>query len=102
MKIKKGDMIQVLSGKDKGKKGRVLRVSAKTNKVVIEGINLFFKHVRPKREGEKGQRIQIPVPLYISKIAFLCPKCLKPARVGYKTLTDGSKVRSCKKCKEII
>jgi len=102
MKIKKGDLVQVLSGKDKGKRGRVLRVSPKKNKVVVEGINLFYKHVKPRREGEKGQRIQVPVPLQISKVGFVCPKCSRAVKVGYKILADGKKVRWCRKCKEII
>lgn len=102
MKIKKGDTVQVILGKDKGKKGKVLKVFPKKNKLVVEGLNLLYKHVRPKREGEKGQRVQIPAPLYISKVMFVCPKCSKPIRVGYKKLTDGKKVKWCRKCKEII
>ena len=102
MKIKKGDMVQVNSGKNKGKKGRVLRVVVESNKVIVEGVNLFFKHVRPKREGEKGQRIQMPVPLNASKVNFICPKCAKAVKLGYKVLTNGQKSRWCRKCKEII
>lgn len=102
MKIRKGDTVQIISGKDKGKRGRVLKVFPKRNKLIIEGLNLLYKHVRPKREREKGQRIQIPAPLYISKVMLVCPKCSKPTRISYKILTDGRKMRWCKKCAEII
>lgn len=102
MKIRKGDTAQIISGKDKGKKGRVLKVFPKRNKLIVEGLNLLYKHVRPRREGEKGQRIQIPAPLHISNVMLICPKCSRPIRVGYKILTDGRKVRWCRRCAEII
>jgi large subunit ribosomal protein L24 len=102
MKIKKGDLVEILGGKDQGKRGRVLKVIGKSQKAVVEGLNLFYKHVRPKREGEKGQRIQVPVPVYLSKLGFVCPKCSKTVRIGYKVLTDGKKVRWCRKCREIL
>jgi len=102
MKIKKGDVVQIKIGKDKGKRGRVLKVFSKKNKIIVEGLNLVWKHVRPRREGEKGQRIQIPAPLYYSKVQLVCPKCNRPIRVGYKILAEGKKVRWCRKCHEII
>lgn len=102
MKIKKGDTVQIISGKDKGKKGRVLKVFPERNRVIIEGLNLVYKHVRAKREGEKGQRVQAPASLEISKVMFVCPKCGKAVRVGYKILADGRKTKWCRKCKEII
>ncbi|MGC9049192.1 MAG: 50S ribosomal protein L24 [Patescibacteria group bacterium] len=102
MKIKKGDTVQIISGKDRGKRGRVLKVLPKKNKLIVEGLNLLYRHVKPRREGEKGQRIQFPAPLSISNVMFVCPKCSQPIRVGYKILTDGRKVRWCRKCKEII
>jgi large subunit ribosomal protein L24 len=102
MKIKKGDTVEVIIGKDKGKRGRVLKVLAKEKKIIVEGLNLFWKHFRPRREGEKGQKAQIPFPLYISKVKLVCPKCGKAIRVGYKILANQNKVRYCKKCKEII
>ena len=102
MKIKKGDLVEILSGKDQGKRGRILRVVGKSGKAVVEGLNLFYKHVRPKREGEKGQRIQVSSPVYLSKLGFVCPKCSRVTRVGYKILTDGKKVRWCRKCREIF
>lgn len=99
MKIKKNDTVKILSGKDRGKKGRVLRVLPKEKKVVVEGINLVTKHVRPKREREKGQRIKMAVPMYISKLMLICPRCHKAIRVGYKVLSDKRKKRFCRKCK---
>ena len=102
MKIRKGDKIKVLSGKDKGKTGKVLQVFNKRDKVSVEGINLLFKNMRPKKQGEKGQRIQFPAPIAVDNIALVCPKCNKTTRVGYKILENKKKVRICKKCKEII
>ncbi len=102
MKIKKGDKVKIIAGKDKGKGGKVLQVMPEKNKVVVEGLNLLIKHVKPRRAGEKGQRIQFPAPLDISNIMLVCPKCNKQTRVGYKILENKKKVRLCKKCKEII
>lgn len=102
MKIKKKDIVQIISGKDKGKRGEVLRVLSKKNKLIVEGLNLLVKHIRPRREGEKGQRIKIAAPLAISKVLLVCPKCKKQIRLGFRILTDGRKVRFCRKCKEII
>ncbi len=101
-KIKKGDTVQVMRGKDGGKRGRILKVLPQKNKIIIEGLNLVWKHVRPRREGEKGQRIQLAAPLDISKVMLICPKCQKPVRVGYKILADAKKTRWCRKCREII
>ncbi len=102
MKIKKGDKVKILSGKDRGKKGRVLRVLPAENKIVVEGLNLSIKHVRPKREGEKGQRIKQAMPLNISKAMLICPRCKQPIRVGYKVLADKRKKRFCRKCKDVF
>lgn len=102
IRIRKGDKVKVIAGKDRGKTGKVLRVYPERNKVSVEGINLLIKHIRPRREGEKGQRIQFPAPLAISNIKLICPKCGKSTRVGYKILSNKKKERICKKCKEII
>lgn len=102
MKIKKGDKVKIITGKDKGKEGKVLQVLPEKEKIVVEGLNLAVKHVRPRRAGEKGQRIQFPVPLNISNVLLICTKCSKPTRVGYKLLENDKKLRMCKKCKEII
>ena len=101
MKIKKGDNVIVITGKDKGRKGKVLRVLPKEGKIVVENINRVIKHIRPKKQGEKGQRVEMSVPFNISNVKLICPKCGEPTRAGYRIL-DKNKVRICKKCKEII
>jgi large subunit ribosomal protein L24 len=102
MKIKKGDKIKVLTGKDRGKTGKVLQVFTKKRKISVEGINLMTKHLRPKKEREKGQKIQFPAPLDITNVMLICPKCNKPTRVGVKILENKKRQRRCKKCQEII
>jgi len=106
-KIKSGDRVKVIAGKDKGKKGKVLQVFALRNRVSVEGINLAIKHLRPKRQGEKGQKIEFPAPMDASNLQLLCPKCNRPARIKYKILAKvenkrQNKVRVCSKCKELI
>jgi len=97
MKIKKGDKVKIISGKDRGKTGKVLSCLPKLNKIVVERLNLVKKHQRPRREGEKGQIIEVSRPINVSKVRLVCPKCNHPTRIGYK-LTEGEKVRICKKC----
>jgi len=101
MKIRKGDNVKVLSGKDRGKTGKVLRVFSKKGKVLVEGINLVKRHTRPRRQGEKGQRITIPAAIDLSNLALICPKCSKSTRVGFK-IRNGNKFRICKKCKSEV
>ena len=84
MKIKKGDQIQIIAGKDKGKAGKVLRVIPGNLRIVIEGLNLIKKHMKPKKGGEKGQRIEVPASINISNVMLVCPKCGKLTRVGFK------------------
>jgi len=102
MKVKKGDLVKVISGKDKGKEGRVLRVIPKLNKVVVENINVVKKHQRPTQQLREGGIIEQPSPIYASKVMVICPSCGKPTRVGYRFLEEGKKVRICRKCNEII
>lgn len=97
MKIKKGDQVEIISGKDRGKRGKVLRAFPKIMKITVEKINIAKRHVRPKKEGEKGQRVEVPAPLDASNARLVCPKCGKPTRVGYKT-ENKNKFRICKKC----
>ncbi len=96
--IKKGDLVKILTGKDKGKTGKVLKVLG--NKVSVEGLNLKFKHLKARQQGESGQKIQFPAPLDISNVMLICPKCNRPTRVGKKFLKSQEKVRFCKKCQE--
>ncbi len=84
MKIKKGDRVKILAGKDQGKAGKVLQVYTERNKVTVEGINLLHKNMRPKKQGEKGQHIQFPAPLAASNVVLLCPKCSAATRVAYQ------------------
>jgi large subunit ribosomal protein L24 len=101
MKIKKGDNIIVLSGKDRGKKGKVLRSFPGQGLVVVEKVNLKKIHKRPRRQGEKGQVVEVAAAFDVCKVKLVCSKCNKPSRVGYK-LEGGQKARVCKKCREEI
>jgi large subunit ribosomal protein L24 len=97
MKIKKNDQVKMISGKDRGKTGKVLRVFSQSGKAVVEGLNIVKKHTRPRREGEKGQRVTVPAPIDISNLMLVCPKCSKASRVGFK-VTEKNKFRVCKRC----
>lgn len=97
MKIKKGDTVEVLSGNDKGKKGEVLEVIPKKDKIVVKGINIRKKHVKPRKQGEQGGIIPVECAIYSSKVNVVCPKCKKGVKVGYIFEKD-EKVRVCKKC----
>lgn len=103
MKIRKGDTIKIRIGKDASKSGKVLSVDKKANKLLVEGLNMFKKHVRPKRQGEKGEIVSVPRPMSVSNVMLVCPNCKKSVRVGYriegKNKSGGTKkVRICKKC----
>ena len=97
MKIKKGDTVQVLSGNDKGKTGEVLEVMPKTQRVVVKGINIRKKHIKPRKQGEQGGIIPVECAVLASKVNVVCPKCGKATRIGYNVEKD-EKVRVCKKC----
>lgn len=101
MKIKKGDQVKIISGKDKGKSGKVIKTMPGNHLAVVEGLNLVKKHIRPRRAGEKGQTVEVPRPFHISKIMIICPQCGKPVRVGH-AVGDNKKYRICKKCKNEI
>jgi large subunit ribosomal protein L24 len=101
MKIKSGDTVLILRGKDRGKKGKVIKVFRKTAKVVVEGFNLVKKHIKPKRQGEKGKIIEISAPLPVAKVKLICSNCNQPTRVGYK-FENNKKFRVCKKCQSLI
>jgi len=101
MKIKTNDQVKILSGKSKGKEGKVIQVFLAKGKIVVEGLNIMKKHLRARKQGEKGQLIELAAPMFVSKAALICPKCNRTTRVGYK-LEAGKKKRVCRKCKEII
>ena len=97
MNIRKDDKVIVLSGKDKGKEGKVLSADPKGGKVVVEGVNVASKHMKPKKQGDQGGIIKMETPIYACKVMVVCPKCGKPTRVAHK-LDAGKNVRVCKKC----
>ncbi|MFA5087236.1 MAG: 50S ribosomal protein L24 [Candidatus Paceibacterota bacterium] len=101
MKIKKNDQVIIISGDDKGKKGKVLKVSPNAGKVLIEGVNLVKKHIKPKKSGQKGQTVKTPNFFAASKVKIVCPKCGKGSRIGFEVKGD-EKNRVCKKCGEKI
>ncbi|RKX50262.1 MAG: 50S ribosomal protein L24 [Thermotogae bacterium] len=102
MKIKRGDLVEVISGKDKGKRGKVLKVIPRERKVIVEGVNMVKRHQRPIPQLREGGIIEREAPIYISKVMVVCPNCDRRTRVGFKVLENGDKVRYCKKCGEII
>lgn len=101
MKIKNNDTVLIISGKDRGKKAKVIKVLPEENKVIVEGINLKKRHTKPKKQGEKGQIVEIAAPFNVSNVKLICPKCKKPTRVGYR-VTEKNKYRICKKCQQEI
>ena len=95
--VKTGDTVMIMTGRDNGNKGKVLEVSPKEGKIIVEGQNIVTKHVKPRRQGEVGGIVKAEAPLYASKVLPVCPKCGKPTRVGH-AVVDGKKVRVCKHC----
>lgn len=101
-KIRQGDTVQVIKGKDVGKKGKVLEVLPNKARALVEGINLFKKHKRQTRQDQQAGIVSIERPISIANLMVLCKHCAKPSRVGFKLLNDGTKARFCKSCKEAI
>jgi len=97
MKIKKGDKVKIISGKDKGREGQVERVYAKSGKVVIPGANIYKKHIKKNEKMPQGGVVDLPRPLAAAKVMLICPKCKKITRVGY-VVEKNKKLRICKKC----
>lgn len=110
MKIKKGDTVQIITGKDKGKTGKVLQAFPAESRVAVEGLNLMVKNVRSRQQGAGGQQVQFPRLINVSNVMLVCPKCSKPTRVGYrlpdaKSSEDGlvaKKARRCMRCQQVI
>ena len=96
--VKTGDTVVVISGSNKGKQGKVMAVSPKEGKVIIEKVNLVSKHVKPRRMGETGGIVEAEGAMYASKVAIVCPHCNKATRIGHNVLEDGTKERICRKC----
>lgn len=101
MKLKKGDKVKIIAGKDKGKEGIIEKVYRKANKVLILGVNLFTRHLKKNPETNQGGIVKVPRPLDVSKIMLICPKCGKTVRVGFK-VEKNKKYRYCKKCQSKI
>jgi large subunit ribosomal protein L24 len=106
LKVKRNDLVQVLRGKDRNRRGRVIRVIPDEGRVVVEGINIVKKHVRPRPGLRQAGIVEMEAPIHISKVILVCPKCNRPARVGFRFLQEAAgkprKVRYCKKCGEVI
>lgn len=102
MKIKKGDKVLIIAGKDRGKEGKVLDVLPERERIVVEGLNIGKKHTKPRQQGEKGQIVEFPRPMHVSNAKVICPKCGKASRVGVKFAkgkdNKQEKFRVCKKC----
>ena len=98
MKIRKGDRVQVLQGKDRGKQGEVTFAFPATGKVIVDGLNVAKRHQKPTQAMQQGGIIDKEMPLPVSRVAVICPSCGKPTRVGYRFDADGTKVRICRKC----
>lgn len=101
MRLKKGDLVVIITGKDRGKKGKVLEVSRPSQRIVVEGLNVRTRNVRGRRQGEKGQRIEFSAPMHESNVMIVCPKCSKPTRLGVRRTGDKA-VRFCRRCKEAL
>jgi large subunit ribosomal protein L24 len=102
MKIRRNDNVLVIAGKDRGKKGKVHRLYPKEERALVDGVNRIKRHMKPRGGARQAGIIEREAPVPISKLMLVCSKCNQPTRVGFRFLEDGSKVRVCKKCKEVI
>ncbi|MEW5761938.1 MAG: 50S ribosomal protein L24 [Bacillota bacterium] len=102
VRIRKGDAVLVTTGKDAGKKGKVLAVLPRRNRVIVEGVNVVKRHTRPTRKVPQGGIVEKEAPIHASNVMLLCTRCHQPTRVARRVLEDGRKVRACKKCGEVI
>lgn len=100
--IRAGDTVKILIGKDRAKTGKVLSIDRQGGRATVEGLNMVVRHERPKKAGQKGQKVHVPMPLEISNLMLICPNCRKPARIGHKVDDKGVKSRVCKKCGKAI
>lgn len=102
MKIRRGDEVLVLTGKDRGEMGKVRRAFPRENRVLVEGVNMVKRHMKPRGQVRQAGIITREAPIHVSNIMLICPKCQQPTRIGFRLLEDGSKARVCKKCHEVI
>lgn len=102
MFVKKNDTVKVISGDDHGKEGKIIKVLYKDNKIIVQGINLAWKHLKRSADYPHGARIQKEAPINVSNIMLVCPNCNKPTRIGFQKSPTGQKTRTCKKCKQPV
>ena len=102
MKIRKNDTVLVITGKDRGKKGKVRFVHNKKDRVTVEGVNFIKRHMRAMRQVRQAGIIEREAPIHVSNVMLLCSKCSQPARIGFRTLQDGRRVRFCRSCGEVV
>jgi large subunit ribosomal protein L24 len=102
MRLRANDNVLVIKGRDRGKQGRIQQVMPKDNKVLVDGVNVVMRHLRPTGRVRQGGIIQKELPMRASNVMLVCPNCNVPTRIGYRFLADGSKARVCKKCEEVI
>lgn len=101
-KIKKGDTVMVIAGRERGKTGKVLSLNLKDGKLIVEKLNIIKRHTKPSQKNRQGGILEREAPLSISNVMYLCANCNKPVRLGIRILNDGRRVRVCKKCNEVI
>ena len=102
MKVMKNDNVLVISGNYKGKKGKVLKVFPRDRRVIVEGVNFIKRHTKPTQKNPQGGIVEKEAPVHVSNLMVVCPKCDTPSRLGRKILEDGSKVRICRSCREML
>ncbi len=100
--LKINDQVEIITGKDKGRVGKIIRLIKNTDKAVVERANMIKRHTKPTASNQQGQIVEKEAPIHVSNLLLVCPKCTKTVRIGKKVLEDGSKVRICKKCSESI
>ena len=100
--IAKSDTVKVISGNHKGKVGKVLKVFPKTNRIIVEKVNMCKRHTRPRSQTEQGGIVEKEAPIHVSNVMLVCPKCSQPSRTGVARLSDGRKVRVCRSCNEML
>lgn len=100
--VRSGDYVEVIAGKDKGKRGKILGVEPERSRVIVEGVNIVKRHTKPSRQNTQGGIIEKPAPIHSSNVLLYCKQCEKGVRTGKKFLDDGEKVRYCKKCGEVF